>query len=337
MESNEKIRLFTYERMPRSLFVIIILLMVAPIIGFLLYQSDWSMFLSCLIVFIFQLILAAAWQIQSEQTISIKADEIEVYTKKEKITIYLYIFLLVIVTVLYLYPFFLMSKSFVRMLFRNGIYVGLYEGGLLVFMITSFMLLINLRFFTLVPKTTDFFKLKKQFLETGFTPEEKAENERKILLKESEDKIKKETEKYGEGYTFIYSGFYINESLQKIFIEDKEYAFSDLIDFSIHDDPKTIHSGLTSTSKTDNLSMLGRAAVGGLVAGDVGAVIGGATASKTVETSDGVSYIEHNYSIIVTFNSLSSPEVTLYLGDSEKYLNRISSILTVIINRNKSK
>ena len=81
--------------------------------------------------------------------------------------------------------------------------------------------------------------------------------------------------------------------------------------------------------------MFGRAAVGGLVAGNVGAVIGGATASKTIETSDSISSIMHNYSSVVTVNSLSSPMVTLKIGEDQNLMNQVRSILTVIINRNK--
>ena len=189
----------------------------------------------------------------------------------------------------------------------------------------------------MAPQTTNIFEIKNKFQKTGLTPDEQLEKDKMVAAKRREDKLAEEKEKYGEGHKVIDRGLklYINEDLRKIYMKVKEYNFSDILSFSVQDNAQTIYSGSTSTARTNNGSMFGRAAVGGLVAGNVGAVIGGATASKTIETSDSISSIMHNYSIVVTVNSLSSPMVTLKIGEDQNLMNQVRSILTVIINRNK--
>ena len=80
--------------------------------------------------------------------------------------------------------------------------------------------------------------------------------------------------------------------------------------------------------------MIGRAIVGGVLTGGVGAIIGGATASKTTTTSGGISRTTHSYKLIITINSLSHPTERIYLGENSTYANEICSILSIILNRN---
>ena len=68
--------------------------------------------------------------------------------------------------------------------------------------------------------------------------------------------------------------------------------------------------------------------------GNVGAVIGGATASKKIEHSGSQSTVFHDYSVLVTVNNITSPTEIIRLGEDETTLNRIVSTLTVILNRN---
>ena len=80
--------------------------------------------------------------------------------------------------------------------------------------------------------------------------------------------------------------------------------------------------------------MVGRAIVGGVLTGGAGAIIGGATASKTTTTSGGTSRTKHNYTLIITVDSLSNPIERIHLGENGTYANEICSILSIIINRN---
>lgn len=296
------------------------------------------MFFSCLVVYLFQFMLWPYLTMETKkESITINADEIESYANKEKKMISLFRGLYAIIAILNLYPLFSMSRTIMEAFWEKDIYMKTYEGGLLVFILTLLMLLINIGAIVMAPQTTNIFEIKNNFQKTGLTPDEQSEKDKMVAAKRREDKLAEEKEKYGEGHKVIDRGLklYINEDLQKIFMKGKEYNFSDILSFSVQDNAQTIYSGSTSTARTNNGSMLGRAAVGGLVAGNVGAVIGGATASKTIETSGSISSIMHNYSIVVTVNSLSSPMVTLKIGEDQNLMNQVRSILTVIINRNK--
>lgn len=338
MESNKQNRTLTYERMHRVLFLLFIPLLLAPIVGFWLFQSGWWMFFSCLVVYLFQCMLWPYLTTMSmKESITINVDEIELYANKEKKMIFLHRGLYAIIAILNLYPLFSMSETIMGVFYEEGVYMKTYEGGLLVFILTLLMLLINILAIITASETTNIFEIKNKFQKTGLTPDEQLEKKKKIAVRIEENKLREEKEKYGENYKIIDRGMklYLNENLKKIYLYGEEYNFCDILSFSAQDNERTIYSGYTSTAKTNNGSMLGRAAVGRLVAGNIGTVIGGATASKTIETSGSTSIIVHNYSIVVTVNSLSSPMVTLKIGEDQNLMNKVSSILTVIVKRNK--
>lgn len=74
--------------------------------------------------------------------------------------------------------------------------------------------------------------------------------------------------------------FTIDLDLNRVTILGKEYAFSDIIDFTFVDNSYFRKIGGSSVTTTDSSSMLGRALVGGLLFGDVGAMNEGFTASS---------------------------------------------------------
>ena len=129
----------------------------------------------------------------------------------------------------------------------------------------------------------------------------------------------------------------VNENEKKIMLNKTVYNFNDIITFNITDNSKVIYSPTTSTTNTDTGSMLGRAVIGGVLTGGVGAIIGATSAKKTTTTSGGESYTEHSFIISLTMDSISNPIVNLYLGNDANKTNEICALLTVIINRNQSK
>ena len=106
------------------------------------------------------------------------------------------------------------------------------------------------------------------------------------------------------------------------------------MDFTVKDNAVTIHSASTSKAKTNTGSMVGRAVVGQVLFGNVGAVIGGATASKTIEHSESKSTVTHDYSVIITVNNIASPTEIIKCGRNDAALNKIVSTLTVILKGN---
>ena len=135
----------------------------------------------------------------------------------------------------------------------------------------------------------------------------------------------------------------VDENTSQIILNEHIYNFKDIINYTISDNSTVIqkHSGgeIISTSSTDTGSMLGRTVVGGVLAGGVGAAIGGSTAKRettsSVTPTTTTSSTIHDYLIAVTVNSLSNPIERLELGDDERNTNEICALLLVIISRNK--
>lgn len=136
----------------------------------------------------------------------------------------------------------------------------------------------------------------------------------------------------------------VNENTSQIMLNEHIYDFRDIINYTMSDNATVIqkHSGgeISSTSSTDTGSMLGRAVVGGVLAGGVGAAIGGSTAKRettsSVAPTTTTSSTIHDYLIAVTVNSLSDPIERLKLGEDGRSTNEICALLSVIISRNKN-
>ena len=72
-----------------------------------------------------------------------------------------------------------------------------------------------------------------------------------------------------------------------------------------------------------------------MVAGDVGAVIGGLSADYEYEyDTEYDSEVENEYKIYVNVDSLSAPTVLLVMGNNEDDAYETANLLNVIIRRN---
>ena len=124
---------------------------------------------------------------------------------------------------------------------------------------------------------------------------------------------------------------------EKIVLLGNEFSFFDILSCTAEDDYKIIKgkTEYTSQTKAKNGSTVGRAIVGGVLAGGAGAIIGGSTAKKETTTlvhqKDDI--IIHRYSVIVNVNSLSNPIITIPLGADKAKLNEIVGIMNVIIKK----
>ena len=124
---------------------------------------------------------------------------------------------------------------------------------------------------------------------------------------------------------------------EKIVLLGNEFSFSDILSCSAEDDYKVIKgkTEYTSQTKASNGSAVGRAIVGGVLAGGAGAIIGGSTAKKETTTlvHQKDDTIIHRYAVIVNVNSLSNPIITIPLGADKAKLNEIVGLLNVIIKK----
>lgn len=139
---------------------------------------------------------------------------------------------------------------------------------------------------------------------------------------------------YGTGYIMVI------EAKSEIEINKRKYPFSKILNFKVNDNPTIIQSPASYETKKSTSSMLGRALIGGILTGGVGAIVGAATAkSMTVQTAAVDSTTHHNYTIIINIDDISNPTEILEIKDSrsQQKVEEISGILNVIINNNKQK
>ena len=108
-------------------------------------------------------------------------------------------------------------------------------------------------------------------------------------------------------------------------------SFCSILGCSFSDNPQVKKGEVkySSTTKTNNANMIGRAVFGGVLAG-------GTTAAKdtvTVATHANDSVI-HDYTVVINVNSFSNPVVRIPLGKDGAKVNEIVGLMNVVINAN---
>lgn len=133
----------------------------------------------------------------------------------------------------------------------------------------------------------------------------------------------------------IYNTIRIFEGSKTIMIQDKPYKFSDILEHQLRDDSHTVTSGGHYTEKSNTLGTVGRAVVGGVVAGGVGAVIGGMTGKKKGTVEPSVSKTVHNYTLYIHVKDFKNPIIAFKLGENHKLAEEIMGVLDIISADNK--
>lgn len=122
---------------------------------------------------------------------------------------------------------------------------------------------------------------------------------------------------------------------------EKSIIFKDLISCTYIDDSKvkTTSTGNSSIHmSTDTGSLVGRSLVGGLIGGEAGAIIGGATASQSgtaTTTSTSYSETKHDYTVIVNTRNMNEPLLKIPCGQREQAVHEIIATLNAAIANNK--
>ena len=121
----------------------------------------------------------------------------------------------------------------------------------------------------------------------------------------------------------------------KIWIFGKVCNFNEFIGCSIKDDLQIEKSSVTYKTKTSTSSMLGRAIVGGVLTGGIGALVGGATAKKkTVVVPSGNDKTIHDFTVVINTNDLSCPIIYVKCGADELLANELHGIINAIVSKN---
>lgn len=134
----------------------------------------------------------------------------------------------------------------------------------------------------------------------------------------------------------INSEINVFEAKRKIYILGKFYDFSDIISCSYTDNSTTFKGKTVATTHADNVSMAGRAIAGGVVAGTVGAVIGGATGKRQTEYIQENDTVYHHYTIVINIDSISDPVIRIDTGGNTNLRDEILGLFNVIISRNRN-
>lgn len=83
--------------------------------------------------------------------------------------------------------------------------------------------------------------------------------------------------------------------------------------------------------------MVGRAVVGGVLTGGLGAVAGAATAKKNVsDNATSQTTTTHKYTLYINVNNLQEPTISLNIGNDASTAQKLAGAMNVIIERNKA-
>lgn len=170
-------------------------------------------------------------------------------------------------------------------------------------------------------------------------------------VSEYENALRKLTDAYGDCSLDIQLGSNNLDTLDHIYffeigsmmiLKNEHIPFEKIIGFSLNDDTQTIlknETSYTSTTSTSTGNILGRAVVGGVLLGGVGALAGALTAKKkTISTpslGQNTTIIKHKYTLYLNIDSITSPIRIISLGPDTQKAQSLANVINVIIERNR--
>lgn len=122
----------------------------------------------------------------------------------------------------------------------------------------------------------------------------------------------------------------------KIYITGNMYNMADILDYSVMNNSYLQEGAKEYKSKAGLGSTVARAAVGGVLTGGVGAVIGGTTGKRTTtERKIEDDKVIRDYSIMISLNDFKTPSVLLKINN-DKVLADLNGLFNTILLRNKT-
>ena len=156
---------------------------------------------------------------------------------------------------------------------------------------------------------------------------ERAEMERDAELEGLYGKLTKSVADKEHRY---YDEIRVYNDTNTILLKSKPYKFSDILKNELIDNKSSKGGEMKAVTKTSNSSVLGRSAIGAVVAGPAGAIIGGGSAKKETIITQKTGKTIHSYKINVIVNCIEEPLVSLYYGSNEDMANEALAVLSVI-------
>ncbi len=119
-------------------------------------------------------------------------------------------------------------------------------------------------------------------------------------------------------------------------INKEELLFDNILSSKLLDDYQIAHGQITgkAETETDTASLIGRSAVGALVAGGAGAIIGASSASKETTTNytQGNDKVIHDYTLLITLKKFDSPVIKVHIGDNREVATELEHMFILITN-----
>lgn len=134
----------------------------------------------------------------------------------------------------------------------------------------------------------------------------------------------------------LQNGFIVFPQTQSIYVASQVIPFNQLVGCEIKDETYTTITGTKEeVTRSSNGSTVGRAIVGGLIAGPAGAIIGGTTSKKKTEIIDNTKTItHHHYYAVINLASAANPIITVDCGEcTAKMAEEIKAIVTAIVSK----
>ena len=126
---------------------------------------------------------------------------------------------------------------------------------------------------------------------------------------------------------------------KQVYILGKLYDFDSIISCNSTDAYRVVKGKATisssGTTKTDNGNMLGRAVVGGMLAGEAGAIIGGSTADRKTTSTSVIEHeddvIRHDYTVWIAIKDIANPMIQIHIGKNASLMNEVIALMNAIV------
>ncbi|MDE5845495.1 MAG: hypothetical protein K2H44_08960 [Muribaculaceae bacterium] len=310
----------------KILFLYLAITPLSCLIFNLYINGVFWMFFACLFAYFIQLSLLAFLSVDNTCEIQVQNEKqlvkLDSQYRKYKIALISSTFITIILDT---FPFWATSSWFCHSL---GVYIPKYEGGIIVSIMT---IIIILSWIVMLCMNMEV-KLPSIQYNINILNQEKERKRIECEKVKSEVRHEQNLSRYGEGYTEICTQFIFNEKTKKVWLAHKEYSFDEIIDASIEDIVTQRTTGGDIVTKTNTGSMIGRAVVGGVLTGGVGAIIGGATAKKESIVTPTEIHTEHQYNLLITTKTLSNPLITISFFDNVRLVQRCLATIKAIIH-----
>lgn len=177
------------------------------------------------------------------------------------------------------------------------------------------------------------YKSKKEYekWQEGQVQAEKRREARKLRYREKLNEFNKQyghcSNAIGEWNSDIRVRVY--ESSRIVLINEKVFRFDDILSCEVVTETEQLGTESKKVSVSAG-SMIGRAAVGALIAGPLGAVVGAGTAKRKVVSTTPL--VSCKYIVYVCVRDIKNPQLKLKAGPNEQLANNLMALFHVIMN-----